>query len=160
MTPWPRGHAAVAGAGRAPLPVRRGDAGTLSLELVIATPMLLLLLALVFAYGRVYMLESEMESGVRDAARSATEARSIDEAHTVARQVVVAALGDTPCTSGGNLTVDVTTEAGFVPGALVTVQASCKYSLSDLGLPGAPVTMHPVVSFSSMLDLNRGVNAP
>jgi hypothetical protein len=44
-----------------------------------------------------------------------------------------------------------------VAGEPITVDAQCTYSLSDLGLPGAPGSITPKSSFTSMLDPYRGI---
>ena len=50
----------------------RGDEGSLALELTLIAPLLLVLLALVYAYGRVGGTTASFDAGVRDAARAAT----------------------------------------------------------------------------------------
>jgi hypothetical protein len=140
-------------------PVAPGrDAGMIALEVVIAAPVLLLLLALVFAYGRVAQVNGTLEAGVRDAARSATQARSAADAQQRAEQVIRQSLGPGATDCLATLVVEPITvfEAGFP----VRVTASCRYPLSDLGLPGVPGSVTTRSTFLSPLDPNRGVRGP
>lgn len=134
-------------------PVR--DRGTLALELVIVTPALLVLLALVYAYGRVAQVNGTLEAGVRDAARAATQARDVDAAQDVAVRVIRESLGPGATSCLDTLVVEPIDV--FEPGYTVTVTASCRYSLTDLGLPGLGGDVTTSSTFSSQLDPNRGV---
>jgi hypothetical protein len=132
-----------------------GDAGALAVELVVIIPAILLLLALVYAYGRVAAVNGTFEAGVRDAARAATQARSAEQARDVARASLERALatGFGPCLDSLEVVVPAPYQAGFV----VTVEASCRYPLRDIGVPGAPGTVRLESAFSSPLDPNRRV---
>jgi Flp pilus assembly protein TadG len=134
---------------------REDQRGTLAIEMAIIVPSLLLIFALIYAYGRAATVNGALESGTRDAARSATIARSSAEAQDRARTVLTEAVRSLPPSCQSSLRVTVSN--GFVPGEPLTVDAQCSYSLSDLGLPGAPGTITPRSSFTSMLDPNRGV---
>ncbi|MDH2413238.1 TadE/TadG family type IV pilus assembly protein [Nocardioides sp. CER19] len=142
---------------------RRDERGSLALEMVMIAPALLLLLGLIYAYGRVGQVNGVMESGARDAARSATLARSMQEARDRAEQVVDDALRAAPPTCRDHPTVTVSGgdpahPDAFVPGGVIRVAVSCTYDISDLGLPGAPGTLTSRSSFTSMLDPHRGVD--
>lgn len=129
-----------------------GDRGSIAVELAFVAPLLLLLVALVAAYGRVARVNGVLEAGTRDAARSASQARTLDDARDRAREAVEASVGASgPC--AGSLVVDVTTV--FAADA-VRVSARCTYPVSDLGLPGLPGTFTARSSFSSPVDPNRG----
>jgi Flp pilus assembly protein TadG len=134
---------------------RTSETGALAVELVIVIPALLLLVALVFAYGRVAQVNGTLEAGVRDAARSASQARDPVSAQDVAERVIREALGPgaTECQS----TLEVVPIPVFVPGEPVTVSASCRYPMGDLGLPGVPGSVTTRSTFSSPLDPNRGI---
>jgi hypothetical protein len=141
---------------------RRDERGSLALEMVLLAPSILLLLGLIYAYGRVGQVNGVMESGARDAARSATLARSMPEARTRAERVVEDALKAAPASCRDAPTVRVTGDDpthpdAFVPGGALRVEVSCSYDLSDLGLPGAPGRLTARSSFTSMLDPYRGV---
>lgn len=131
----------------------RGDRGSLAVELVIAMPLLLALLSVVYAYGRVSQVNGTLEAGTRDAARSASQARSALEAEQVAFSAVEGSLGSGPCQD--SLEVELR-DGTFAAGEPVTVDARCQYPLGDL-LPGAPGSITAQSSFSSPVDPNRGV---
>lgn len=134
---------------------RPGDAGSLAVELTIIMPLLLLLLSLVYAYGRVAQVNGTLEAGTRDAARSASQARSPAEAQEVAERAVRTSLpaGASECLD----TLDVSLRDGlFSAGLPVTITATCRYPLGDL-VPGVPGTVQASSSFTSPVDPNRGV---
>lgn len=134
---------------------RRGDVGSLAVELAFIMPLLFLMLSLLYGYGRVAQMNGTIEAGTRDAARSASQARSAAEAEQVAERAVRSSLpaGATTCLD----TLDVSLRNGlFRAGFPVTVEATCTYPLGDL-LPGVPGTVDASSSFTSPLDPNRGV---
>jgi hypothetical protein len=140
----------------------RDERGSLALEMVMLAPAILLLLGLIYAYGRVGQVNGVMESGARDAARSATIARSMAEARDRATTVVDDALAAAPasCRDDRKVTVtggDPAHPDAFVPGGAIRVDVTCTYDLSDIGLPGAPGKLTAHSSFTSMLDIYRGV---
>ncbi|MBC7372715.1 MAG: pilus assembly protein [Frankiales bacterium] len=130
------------------------DGGSMAVELAIIMPLLLLLLSLVYGYGRVAQMNGTLEAGTRDAARSASQARSADQAQQVAERAVRISLpaGATQCLG----TLDVVLDGLFAGGQSVTVTSTCTYPLGDL-LPGVPGTVEASSSFTSPLDPNRGV---
>ncbi len=136
---------------------RRGGAerGSLAIELAFLTPVLFVLLALVYAYGRVAQVNGTLEAGTRDAARSASQSRTYDEARERAERTIRAALGSTATSCLDSL--DARIVGPFEAGEPVKVRARCTYSLSDLGLPGAPGSITVTSSFTSPLDPGRGV---
>ncbi|MGL5826612.1 MAG: TadE/TadG family type IV pilus assembly protein [Nocardioides sp.] len=133
----------------------RGERGSLAIELAMIAPSLLLLFGLIFAYGRVSQVNGTLESGTRDAARSATSARSLADAQERARRAVADAIQATPQSCQDS--VEVRVVGDFVAGDPITIEARCRYGLSDIGLPGAPGTVSATSSFTSMLDPYRGV---
>ena len=133
----------------------RDERGSLAVEMAIVVPSLLLIFGLIYAYGRAATVNGTLESGTRDAARSATIARSYDDAQYRAERVVRAAIVDLPQSCQSSLLVTVS--KNFVAGEPITVDAQCTYGLSDLGLPGAPGSITPTSSFTSMLDPYRGI---
>ncbi len=93
---------------------RRREAGAISVELVILFPMILLVIALVAAYGRLALVNGTFDSGVRDAARAATQERSAETAEVAARDALVRAVEESslPCLDSLELDPIVV----FVPG--------------------------------------------
>jgi Flp pilus assembly protein TadG len=133
----------------------RDERGSLAVEMAMIIPSILLIFGLIYAYGRAAQVNGTLESGTRDAARSATIARSYDEAQDRADRVVRAAIADLP--QSCQQSVRVTVSDNFAPGEPITVDAECDYLLSDLGLPGAPGDITAQSSFTSMLDPYRGL---
>lgn len=134
---------------------RRTEAGSLAVEMAMVAPGLLLIFGLIFAYGRAAQVNGTLESGTRDAARSATVARSYDDALERANVVLLDAMKDAPQSCQNSLDLKITGD--YLPGEPVTVTTRCTYDLSDLGLPGAPGTITAESSFTSMLDPYRGL---
>ncbi|WP_131103254.1 TadE family protein [Ornithinimicrobium sufpigmenti] len=135
-------------------PGRGGERGSIALEMAFAAPIVLLLLALAWTYGRVAWANGHLEAGARDAARVATQSRSAEEARANALAVVQE---NTAAVAGCGESAAVLLTGSFEPGSTLTVRASCSYSLSDIGLPGAPGTMTPTATFSSVIDQRRGI---
>lgn len=133
---------------------RCGERGSVALEFAFAAPIVLLLLALAWTYGRVAWANGHLEAGARDAARVATQARSMDEARANAMAVL---RENTQAVAGCGDSVALSITGAFEPGSTLTVRATCTYSLSDIGLPGAPGTVSPSSTFSSVIDLRRAV---
>ena len=127
----------------------------MAIEMAIVVPSILLIFGLIFAYGRAASVNGNLESATRDAARSATLARSFPEARDRAREVVEEATRGLPRACRD--TLGVTLSQPFAPGEPITVTSSCSYGLSDIGLPGAPGKISPESSFTSVLDPNRGI---
>ena len=134
---------------------RRSDRGAISIELALIAPMLILILGLIYAYGRVGNVNGILDSGARAAVRSATQESSIEGARTAAMTAMEQTIVDQAppeCVQSLQLDVEV---ARFGPGAPVTVRASCEYPLSWV-LPGMPTgSMEGHAEFTSVLDVNR-----
>ncbi|WP_459642766.1 TadE/TadG family type IV pilus assembly protein [Kineococcus sp. NUM-3379] len=133
----------------------RPDAGSLSLEVTFLAPGLLLMLLFLVAAGRFTDVSGALDAGVRDAARAATQARSLTEAQQRAQRVLADAVGTASQRCRDTLAVEPI--ATFRPGGAVTVNASCRYPLADLGLPGVPGELTVRGTFASPLDPNREV---
>jgi Flp pilus assembly protein TadG len=118
------------------------DAGGLSLELVILTPLLLALVLLIIGFGRVEHARQEVTGAAGAAARAATLTRSPGQAAAAARSQADTSLADAGVSCSSH-SVSVNT-AGFGPGGQVSVRVSCTASLSDLVIAGFPghYTLH------------------
>ena len=132
----------------------RRDDGAIAIELVILFPMILLVIALVAAYGRLALVNGTFDAGVRDAARAATQARDAEGAQDAARAALVQSVQEASLPCLDSLEVDPIPV--FRPGEAVTVTARCSYPLDDLAI-GMPGSVTVEASFSSPLDPNRGV---
>lgn len=136
----------------------QGDRGSLTLELVVWTPGLLLIIGLLIVAGRVNTANAAVEQAATDAARTASSARTAAGARDMARdsaRTTLAAQG-LQCTA----TTVVVDTAGFrtSPGqtATVTATVTCPVRLSDLAIPGLPGTRTVTHSATSSIDTFRG----
>ncbi len=129
--------------------------GSATLELVLATPLLVMLLLLTVAFGRLATARADVDSAARVAARAASITRDPASATRAARQTASATLGQHQITCR-HLVVAVDTR-GFAAGGWVAVEVTCTVDLADLTLlrlPGAR-TIH--TRFVEPLDTFRGV---
>jgi Flp pilus assembly protein TadG len=142
----------------------RPDRGSMSVELVIIAPALVLLLLLVAAGGRWVESHGAIDGAARDAARAASVARTAGTAVSLARQSADADLATSGWCDGGTVAVGVTgfppDGVVFAPGAAVTVTVSCNVDMSPftaLGFSGAsPVTGTAVAPLDPFMC--RGAN--
>jgi Flp pilus assembly protein TadG len=113
----------------------RSDDGSYTVELVLWTPVLALLIVLIVAAGRIVAAGSDATGASRDAARAASLQTNLVAADRAAQQAARDSFGrqGDRC---HKLTVNVS--GSVAPGGLVTVSVSCTASLSDLAIPGAP----------------------
>lgn len=112
----------------------RAQRGSISVELAVLAPGLVLLLLLVAAGARVVEVQGHIDGAARDAARAASIARSYGQAVAAAEQAAQADLGTTSLCAPGTVAVQV---AGYpvVPvvttaGAAVTVTVTCQVDMS------------------------------
>jgi hypothetical protein len=136
------------------------DRGSATLEMAIATPFMLLIVALVVLAGRVAVAGNTITTVAGNAAREASLARNSGAAAATATGVARAALAAQAinCQGGGAVSVDV---SGFgpasrgVPGQVVAVNIECVVPIADLGLPGAPGSRTLSERAVSPIDPNR-----
>jgi Flp pilus assembly protein TadG len=111
---------------------RRGERGSMAVEMVLLTPVLMGFVMLVVAFGRYVSVQGDIEAAARDAARAASLATSRSEAESVARSTIDASLDDsTQCNR-------ITVGGSWEPGGQITVSLGCSVSMSGLGLIGLP----------------------
>ena len=161
---WPGGSRTAGWRGRPAIPGRfrgraesramsRADRGSLAIELVILTPILVLFMAVLVALGRIVEAQGQVDGAARDAARAASIAQDSG-----------AALGDAQTAADGDLigagkcadTPNVTFGGGtdLVPGGVVNVIVTCRVglpALSFIGFQTKTITGHasaPIDTFS------------
>jgi Flp pilus assembly protein TadG len=132
---------------------RSDDAGFGALELVIVTPVLLVMLLLVVGFGRLTHGRQLVQQAAAAAARAATLDSDPGQAGTDAEQ----AAHDTLTQAGVSCrTFNASVDTGdFRPGGQVTVTVTCTTSLSDLGLVGFPGAKTLTASATSPLEQYR-----
>ncbi|WP_199550353.1 TadE/TadG family type IV pilus assembly protein [Streptomyces sp. N35] len=122
------------------------------MELVLVTPLLVLLLLISVGLGRLADARLRVDDAAHQAARAASLARTDAAAQTDARTAAGAALAadGASCTSAE---VDVAT-AGLRLGAVARARVICTVSLADLvGLPGQ---VQVTSEARSPIDVYRG----
>ena len=135
----------------------RDDRGSMTLELVVWAPGLLLIIGLLIVAGRVNSANAAVEQAATDAVRTASSARTAAGARDMAQdsaEKTLAAQG-LQCTT----TTVVVDTSGFNtdPGqtATVTATVTCPVRLSDLSVPGLPGTRTVTHSATSSIDTFR-----
>ena len=133
------------------------DRGSVSLELAIIAPFLLLLLGALILAGRVQVGAGAVEQAARSAAREASLARTPDAAriaaqHAADRELAAAGID---C-AAADVSVDI---GGFgAPlgqDAVVRVDVTCTVSMADLAIPGVPGSRTMSADAVSPLDRYR-----
>jgi Flp pilus assembly protein TadG len=141
---------------RSPGRRQRGEEGSATAELAILTPLLIVFLLLVVAFGRLAGARIEVDGAAAQAARAASIARSPATATTAAEETAASALSSQHVTCA-HLQVAVDT-ADFVPGGLVAVTVSCAVDLSTLTGLHLPVTETLSNRFVEPIDAYRSVS--
>jgi Flp pilus assembly protein TadG len=133
------------------------ERGSVSLELALLAPAVLLLLSFGIVAGRVQVADGAVAAAARAAAREASLARDAATASALATAQAQRSLAeqDLRCV---RTTVDVDT-AGFAapvggPGD-TTVTVACTVGLADLLAPGLPGSITVRASFTSPVDSYR-----
>jgi Flp pilus assembly protein TadG len=134
-------------------PVEDGNA---ALELVILAPVLLALLGLVIAAGRISIAQGSVDAAARDAARQASLAFTPAAARLAGVVSARAALRGDGLDCDPAVIVD-TSQFSIPPGrpAAVTATVTCTVPLANLALPGLPGTARLQGTFTSPLDIYR-----
>jgi Flp pilus assembly protein TadG len=125
------------------------DQGSMAVEVVLMTPVLVAFLLLVISFGRYVAVRGEVESATRDAVRAASLERTSGTAVREARRTASASLaGQARCTPAA-------LSGAFAAGATITATLTCSVPLSDLGLLGLPGSVTVTASSSAPLDVYR-----
>lgn len=127
------------------------DDGSVSTELVLLTPVLVLVLLVAVAFGRMASVRLRVDDAAHQAARAASLTRTAGQAHGQAHAAAVAALA----ASGASCThVTVTADIGaFTPGGVVRVKVACA---AELGVSGLPARITVARTAVSVIDTYRG----
>jgi Flp pilus assembly protein TadG len=144
-------------------PGRDSEAGNAALELVILAPVLLFLIGLTIALGRVSTAQSAVSDAARDAARQASLQLEPGEASAVGYASAVAALSQDGLHCTPQVLVDTNGTPAGLPGfqaqvgqsAAVYARVTCEVSLSQIIVPGLPGSDTITEAFTSPLDPYR-----
>ena len=132
------------------------EEGSVTAELVIVTPLLILFLLFVVALGRLAGARIDVDGAAAQAARAASIAYSPEAATAAAQETASSSLSSQRITCA-HLQVAVDT-ADFVPGGTVAVTVSCAVNLSDLTGLHLPVTETLSNRFVEPIDAYRSVS--
>ena len=136
----------------------RDERGAVATELVLLTPLLILILLFVVALGRLAGARINVDGAAAQAARAASIATTPGEATAAAQQAATAALGADHVTCA---TLQVATNtARFAPGGSVTVTVTCAVALSDLSGLRLPTAEQVSSTAASVVDTYRSAPGP
>lgn len=135
---------------------RRDDRGAATTELVLLTPVLIIMLLFVVALGRIASTRQDVDAAARDAARAAANARSPAAARTDGTAAAEASLTEQGITCR-DLTVNLDT-AAFRAGGTVTAAVSCTVDLADLTSLSIPASRTITATFTAPIDQYRGTS--
>lgn len=132
--------------------MRRGDErGSMAVEFVVLTPVLLLFALIVVAFGRYVDVRGDVDAAARDAARAASYEDTYDAARSAASRMVSISLdlnGAFADCGGAELG-----RSDFAPDGMIVVEISCRITLDDLGIIGMPGTV--TIESDSAVPLER-----
>jgi len=134
------------------------DRGSATIEAVIIAPAFLLFIGLIIGTGRVAIAHQNVESAAAEAARSASMARTPDQARADATAGARQSLTN-QATNCASLSVTIDTSGFSAPvgtPASVTATITCVLSLAELSVPGMPGTVQVTATVASPLDTFRG----
>lgn len=129
---------------------RRTEGGSMSVEVVLLMPVLVMFTLLVVAGGRYVSVRGDIEASARDAARAASFERTYDAANAAANNVARSALG-----GYSDCVVKNLDGTNFRAGGEVEVTLDCKVSGQGLGLIGLGKPWSVSASGSAPLDTYR-----
>ena len=132
--------------------------GSMSVELVIWAPIMLVVILLLIACGRIALANISVSNAANAAARDASLASDSSTASTNAIQTADVAMSQAglKC-QPGSVVVDATgldTPIGTTD-AKVTAQVTCTLNLSDIAIPGLPGTKTITETATSPVDPYR-----
>ncbi|TCB89413.1 pilus assembly protein [Micromonospora zingiberis] len=137
--------------------MRARDCGSVTIELAILAPSLLLVASFAMLVGRLALSNAALDAATYSGARAASLARDASTAQGRAESSIHATLDaqDINCL---NLIVDVDTtqfarDVGEPASVIVTVE--CRVDLSAGAMPGMPTSRWITATYSSPLDLFR-----
>ncbi|RLV56875.1 pilus assembly protein [Aeromicrobium phragmitis] len=128
---------------------RRGERGSMSVEVVLMFPILIAFTLLVVAGGRYVTARVDIEAAARDAARAASMERTYPAAQNAARSIAASSL------SGASDCQVAELSGNFRSGGVVDVTLNCEVSNRGLELIGLSGTYRLSASGSAPIDTYR-----
>ncbi|WP_329583500.1 TadE/TadG family type IV pilus assembly protein [Streptomyces sp. NBC_01361] len=135
----------------------RQDRGSYALETAVLAPVLIAILGLMIAFGRITDADGAVDSAAHAAARAASLERDAGTAQAKAQDAVTRSLsGEGITCQTSNVAIDTSGYATDVgEAATVTASISCTANLSDIALPGLPGAKTLSASWTSPIDTYR-----
>ena len=136
---------------------RRSQRGSVTVELTLLVPALVLVLGLLVAGGRIWFARTSVSEAAQTAARAASLARTAGAATAAGRDAGQASLGTAGLRCSAT-TVQVATAAFAVPvgtPATVRTEVRCTVPLGDVVLPGLPGSLLLTGQGAAALDTYR-----
>jgi Flp pilus assembly protein TadG len=132
------------------------ERGSATTELVLITPVLIIVLLFVVALGRIASSRAEVDAAARDVAREAANARSFAEAVASSDAAARGDLGEAGVTCRSlAIALDMN---NFRAGGTVTATVSCTVALQDLVGLGLPASRTITARFTAPIDLYRATS--
>lgn len=136
-------------------PRTRGDGGSLSVELVVLTPVLMVLALAMVVFGRVSQSRQEVVEASRAGAQAAAVLANAGSAQWGAAVDAAVGISDqSRSCAHPEIVADV---SHFRPGGYVTVTVVCHVELSDIAFPGMPGSTTVQASATAPIDPYRSV---
>lgn len=130
---------------------RRRERGSLAIELVILTPLLVIFMMILVGLGRFVEVQGQVAGAARDAARAASDTQDAGTALSSAQQTADADLtGGSECASTPRVSFGGDTD--LAPGGQVNVVVSCTIRLTGLSLAGFAPTKVITAEASAPID--------
>jgi len=133
----------------------RDDRGSLTVELVVLTPVLLVVALVTLVFGRITEARQQVVEASRAGAEAAAILPTVGTAQWVgAINAVINLIGRTHTCAHVSIVTDT---SRFVAGGVVTVHVTCTVLLSDIAFPGVPGSTVVQASATAPLDPYRSV---
>ena len=133
----------------------RDERGLATVEFVLMTPVLFLVLSFLVVAGRLTTVRGDVAAASRDAARAASRAATYEQATFEARRTAEASLGGRDVTCK-NLSVTLGDPVTFAAGGTVAATVTCDVSLADVAIPGLPGERRISDDSVEVIDVYRG----
>jgi Flp pilus assembly protein TadG len=138
---------------------RGGDRGVVTTEMVLVMPVLICLLFLVIAAGRLTDAKSDVVGAASDAARVASLQDNAGDARTQAQAAATDTVSgeNLNCRGGPEVALTFLPDGRFERGATVHVEVTCTVDTRDLTYIGLPVSVTLVEEAWEPIDEHRSL---
>jgi Flp pilus assembly protein TadG len=134
---------------------RRADRGSLTVELIVLTPVFVLFVLVALAFGRFELARQQAVAGARAAADAAAVAGSSARAQQGAVAAAMPVLRSNHSCTDPHIVVE---SQSLSPGTMVKVSVSCRIDFADLLVPGFPGSTTVRAVQTAPIDPYRTIN--